>query len=363
MESTEERDNRLNDFWLRFFGAPILAAMAVALGRNLYPLLEPESNAKLFILMLSLVIVVWESNRYILLYMRRKNPGIRNTKQRILKTYVLYTLNAFFFLTVYVLLTDFFNVYVSFKWTVTSTSIFYCCNLLFTYCMVAIYEGIYFFRHWKRSTMEMELLKRESLQTQYESLKNQVNPHFLFNSLNSLSSLIEEDTDKAEQFVQEMSNVYRYLLQSNDKLLTTLKAEMDFINAYFFLLRTRFSENLKYEIDVPEKFLSWQIPPLTLQLLVENAVKHNIVSSGKPLTIKIYMNTDNLLVVTNNRQVKTQSVLSNKIGLNNISVKYKLLSQPDIMVEQTDTKFEVKLTLIPEDVIMGTTHESIIYSN
>jgi LytS/YehU family sensor histidine kinase len=152
-------------------------------------------------------------------------------------------------------------------------------------------------------------------------------------------------------------------LQSNDKLLTTLKAEMDFIHAYFFLLRTRFSENMKYEIDVPEKFLSWQIPPLTLQLLVENAVKHNIVSSGKPLTIKIYMDTDNLLVVTNNRQVKTQSVLSNKIGLNNISVKYKLLSQPDIMVEQTDTKFEVKLTLIPEDVIMGTTNESIIYSN
>ena len=135
MESTEERDNRLNDFWLRIFGAPILAAMAVALGRNLYPLLEPESNATLFILMLSLVIVVWESNRYILLYMRKKNPGIRNTKKRILKTYVLYTLNAFFFLTVYVVLTDFFNVYLSFKWTVRSTSIFYCCNLILTYCM------------------------------------------------------------------------------------------------------------------------------------------------------------------------------------------------------------------------------------
>jgi len=346
----EERDNKLHDSWLRLFGTPVLAFIMTVFASKLFTGLEAEPGPKLFIMMLALTFVTWESSRQILLAARKKYPGIKHTQQRIVRTFIYYTINVFVITGMYMLITIQFHLYISYSWTLSMTVLFISFMFLNTYTLGGVYEGIYFFRHWKRSTLETEQLKRESLQTQFESLKNQVNPHFLFNSLNSLSSLIEEDTDRAEQFVQEMSQVYRYLLQTNDKPLTTLGIELDFIKAYFYLLKTRFSEGLKEEISIPGKYLDWQIPPLTLQLLVENAVKHNVVSSAKPLTIKIFINTNNELIVANNLQKKSQSVLSNKIGLENIAVKYRLLNQGEIVITETAGSFEVKVPLIGKEV-------------
>ncbi|MBK6837087.1 MAG: histidine kinase [Bacteroidetes bacterium] len=164
--------------------------------------------------------------------------------------------------------------------------------------------------------------------------------------MNSLSSLVEEDQEKAVQFIAELSRVYRYLLQTNEKELTTLNAELEFIEAYYFLLQTRFGSGVKLIVDILPSFREFLIPPLTLQILVENAVKHNVVSSNKPLVIRISSDALGNLMVDNNLQKKTQSVPSSGMGLANITSKYKLLNQSEVIIRTTEDNFQVKLPLI-----------------
>lgn len=355
-EKSRENIYQLNDGMLRIIGIPAISIVATFLCAPAFPGVEQEPKGRLLGLMFLLTFVTWSCCRFILLWTRRKFPEIRNTRQRILYTYLLYTLASAVIVTLYIIASKLFHWYTVFEWSVGMVMVFFLINLFFCYTMGAIYESIYFFRHWKRTTLETEQLKREGLQTRYDSLKNQVNPHFLFNSLNSLSTLIEEDADRAEEFVQEMSRVYRYLLQSNDRVLTSLSLELDFIKAYFYLLKTRFNEGIRLEINVPEKYSESQVPPLTLQLLVENAVKHNVVSAAKPLIIKIFVDENKQLVVSNNRQPKTQVVISNKIGLENIRVKYKLLNQPVIQVRDTAVAFEVIVPLIDKEAFVDSSN-------
>ncbi|MBC7904331.1 MAG: histidine kinase [Gemmatimonadaceae bacterium] len=209
----------------------------------------------------------------------------------------------------------------------------------------SFHEGFAFYEKWKKVTNEAEELKRENLQTQLESLKAQVNPHFLFNSLNSLSSLISEDPSKAEKFLDEMCKVYRYLLRNNEDDMTTLKAEMQFLASYFHLLKTRYGDSLSIHTEICEEFMEYQLPSLTLQMLVENAVKHNAMMKDLPLFIKIKTEKGKL-IVTNNLQRKVRKVSSNKIGLSNIVKKYKLLKQEAIVVNDDGKDFAVVVPLI-----------------
>jgi sensor histidine kinase YesM len=202
-----------------------------------------------------------------------------------------------------------------------------------------IHESVYTFERWAQTLSETEKLKKANLQSQLEGLKQQVNPHFLFNSLNSLSSLIDEDPDRAEAFVEELSSVYRYLLQNNVAELTSLATEVRFIRSYFHLQQTRYGNGLTMEIDVADEWAEAQLPPLTLQLLVENAVKHNIVAADQPLHIQIRTDSTGQLIVANNLQRKTsradrRAVLSNGVGLANIATKYELLGQPAVRIEE-----------------------------
>jgi two-component system, LytTR family, sensor kinase len=217
--------------------------------------------------------------------------------------------------------------------------------------VLAIFISIYLFQKWKIVLLESEQLKRERLQTQLDSLKNQVNPHFLFNSLNSLSALIEDDQSKAQLFVYELARVYRYLLQSDDKELTDVKSELAFMDAYAFVLKTRFGENISLHIQVSEAAKQLMIPPFTLQLLVENAVKHNVVSRTRPLKISIYTEGGDKLIVSNNLQSKTTVVPFNKVGLANIAAKYLLLSGKKLDIEQTALTFKVVLPLLSNQVL------------
>lgn len=134
--------------------------------------------------------------------------------------------------------------------------------LLFVTIIAGIYEGIYYFSQWKQTEVEAEILKNENLQTKLESLKTQINPHFLFNSLGTLSSLIEEEPEKAQCFVSDMSSVYRYLLQTSENSLTTLQHELDFIKAYIQVLQTRFSEGLQIDIAIDPAFLHYRLPAI-----------------------------------------------------------------------------------------------------
>ena len=189
-------------------------------------------------------------------------------------------------------------------------------------------------------------LQKENLQSQFEVLKQQVNPHFLFNSLNVLTSLIKVDPDLAELFTERLSKVYRYVLENKDKDLVPLSTEMDFIKAYIFLLDTRFAHKVHVELNVDEKDLDSFIVPLALQLLVENAIKHNTFSRKSPLHIRLFVDEKGYLNIINNLQTRQTQMNSTGIGLVNISKRYSLLSEVQPVFEMTQEAFIAKIPLI-----------------
>lgn len=212
--------------------------------------------------------------------------------------------------------------------------------------VTCIHEGVYAFELWQQKLLETEKLRKANLQTQFESLKQQINPHFLFNCLNSLSSLIEEDPELATQFIDEMSNVYRYLLRSNESELTTLESELNFAGSYFHLLSTRYGSNLRLEEEIDPAYRSHMLPPLTLQLLMENVVKHNVIMPQQPLYIRLVTTEEGRLVVSNNLQRRTVTIPSSRIGLANIATKYGLLGQGEISIDESLHSFSVSLPLL-----------------
>jgi LytS/YehU family sensor histidine kinase len=176
-------------------------------------------------------------------------------------------------------------------------------------------------------------------------LKTQVNPHFLFNNLNTLCSIIPEDPKTAVVFVQQLSKVYRHILEVQDEQSIPLKDELDVMKAYSFLLQTRFGNNLDITIDVPEEKLAKRIIPLSLQILMENAIKHNIVSSDKPLKVNVSA-LNGRLVVSNNLQKKNQVNESTGIGLDNIRNRCRLLCNGQVEVTESGNSFTVSIPLI-----------------
>jgi sensor histidine kinase YesM len=207
-----------------------------------------------------------------------------------------------------------------------------------------LYEGVTYFEKWKAAMLEAEQLEKLSLETQFQSLQSQLNPHFLFNSFNVLSSLITENPRKAEDFVDELSNVYRYLLRSNEQETASLKEEMRFARSFFHLLETRHETGITLETKISPTLLNKRLPALALQILLENAVKHNEINAVKPLQIEIF-ERGNSLVVRNNLQPKKTRVASNQIGLSNLSQRYGLLGIPGFSAGQSGKFFEAVLPL------------------
>ncbi|UFH57143.1 sensor histidine kinase [Spirosoma sp. KNUC1025] len=208
------------------------------------------------------------------------------------------------------------------------------------------YENIYNFGYWQQSRQEVEILSKAQLQTQLDALRQQVNPHFLFNSLNSLISLIDENPKQAGAYAEELSSVYRYLLRSNESSLVPLSSELAFIDSYYHLLKTRHGASLLLETNILPGMEARQLPPLTLQLLIENAVKHNILLPEQPLIIALSTTDEQHLIVSNNLQRKPHRVLSNGVGLHNILSKYEMLGQPAPTIEDDGHEFRVTLPLV-----------------
>ncbi|MFZ6051089.1 sensor histidine kinase [Halocola ammonii] len=207
-----------------------------------------------------------------------------------------------------------------------------------------ILTSIGFLHSWRTSALEAEKYKAEMNLYKYESLRNQINPHFLFNSLNVLSSLVYEDQKLAVRFIRQLSEVYRYVLDSKDKELVTLSHELEFLEAYLFLLQIRFEENLKLELDLePQEDL--MVVPMVFQMLLENAVKHNEVSSTHPLSVKIYREGD-FAVVENKIQRKSAGENSKRVGLQNIRARYQSLTDKDVKVEENQDTFRVVFPLL-----------------
>jgi LytS/YehU family sensor histidine kinase len=217
--------------------------------------------------------------------------------------------------------------------------------------VVGAHEVVHNFFELRRMDKEREELKKAHLQSQLDSLKSQVNPHFLFNSLNTLLSLISTSPERAERFVEELSSVYRYLLQTNQHELATLRQELDFAHSYFHLLKTRFGAGIELTLRIDDDLLEHRLPSLTLQLLLENAVKHNVIAAATPLAISIRTEYGGhaeagRLVVRNNLQRKVQQVPSSRMGLNNIITKLKLLNQTEAVITEDEDFFTVTLPLL-----------------
>lgn len=210
---------------------------------------------------------------------------------------------------------------------------------------IAMNESIYSYHKWKETKLEAEQLSKENLRTQLNSLLQQINPHFLFNSLNTLSALIDENPQDAQKYLSDLSKVYRYLLRTNENELATLANEINFIDSYFHLLQTRFGKGVKLLKNIQAEDYNKMLPPLTLQLLVENAVKHNTVGKTKPLVIEITASGE-YLTVRNNLQRKVLKVESGKVGLSNIAEKYRLINKSSIEISETDDYFSVTVPLI-----------------
>jgi sensor histidine kinase YesM len=200
--------------------------------------------------------------------------------------------------------------------------------------------------HTQLISIELERIKAAHVSAQFELLKQQVNPHFLFNSLNTLKSMVDTQDMHSSEFILKLSDFYRFTLENRVNDLITLREELQILDAYLFLLKARFEEGIAMEIDLPQNTSAFAIPPFTLQLLAENCIKHNVISLDMPLTIKLYAEGD-FLIMENNLQPKLEPEPSTGMGLENINQRYLHLSGSQILVEKQANVFNVKLPLIP----------------
>lgn len=206
-----------------------------------------------------------------------------------------------------------------------------------------ISNAILFFKNWKEAAVQQEKLKREQLALQYETLKSQVNPHFLFNNLNTLTSLIASYPDKAIDFVKKLSEVYRYVLDQKDTELVDMDTELKFVESYVFLQQIRFGANLNVQVDIPQK--NFKVIPLSIQMLVENAIRHNEISDRYPLDIRIYLKDDHYLTIENKLQKKSGSEGSGS-GIQNIKSRYQFFTDKDLIIGISKDYFRISIPLI-----------------
>ena len=216
--------------------------------------------------------------------------------------------------------------------------------ILVSFGVIIIIVTIGFFRKWKSSLLEAERFKAEMLRYKYESLQNQINPHFLFNSFNVLSDLVYEDQKKAVIFIKQMSQLFRYVLDSRDRELVPLAEELEFISSFVFLLQTRFEDKLSIKVEMKTE-KDELIVPMTLQLLIENGVKHNEISTSKPLNIVISRH-DDYIKVMNNLQLKHVGNDSKETGLSNIMQQYSYFTDRKIVIDQTEQYYSVKVPVL-----------------
>lgn len=232
----------------------------------------------------------------------------------------------------------------------------YLVTIIMTFVVTLAFHTFYFYKAYQESRLKEQKIIAGTANAKFESLKNQIDPHFLFNSLNVLSSLIEENPENAQQFTTSLSKIYRYVLEQKDKELVTVSEELTFAKTYMKLLKMRFENSITFELPTDFENPDAKVVPLSLQLLLENTIKHNVVSENKPLHIKIYIK-DNFLVVENNLQKKEVLQDRKGVGLQNIVSRYAILSERKVLIDETKETFAVYLPILTKQIsIMETTN-------
>ncbi len=327
---------------IRLVGVPLLTLLFF-----LFESTDPVYYRYVMIWSCLMALILWEGNGMLakLLeahYSWRKNAGARIVVQ--LTSSLLFTL-WLTFLSDKILHDVVYNGQFSYLIFKRDFSFFALISILYN----AIYSGEHFFREWRKSLVEAEKLKTEQLAAQYEMLRNQVNPHFLFNSINTLIGLIQEDKELAVEYGHEFAKVYRYVLEQSKKELVSLEDELGLIKTHITLLKARFGDQLKINLNIDE-IQGYLLPPLTLQMLLENAIKHNIINKQSKLKIDFVQKADKL-VISNNINRKKLNGTSTGLGLDNIRKRFNYLSDREVTVEESENVFRVILPLLLENVI------------
>ena len=216
--------------------------------------------------------------------------------------------------------------------------------LMLTIIANILYLAFYSYNSYSKETISAVISEREQIDLQINALKSQLSPHFLFNNLNTISSLIHKDQTRAEKFIRKMAQSYQYILNSYDTTLVTLKQELDFVESSMHLLQTRFKNTGQLDIQLTPEELEIKVPTLTIQMLVENAIKHNVSTQDNPVLINIHSDGKNIFV-SNNKTESPKNVISTKVGLSNIANRYKLLGHDEIEIHDNSI-FSVKLPFI-----------------
>ncbi|UOG73620.1 histidine kinase [Hymenobacter tibetensis] len=341
---------RINDYRLRLIGIPVLSLAITLLtasshGTWTLPLFIVDWAISLY-----LTSVLWLLNRTLWHWLLRRFPHVDETKRRLWMLAglsVLGTSGATVLLRMplHWLLPQYFHL----DFQSQLSSIFF--NLFPTVAVLTLYETLYFFRQWEQNVRRSEQLQSAGTQSQLEALQSQLDPHFLFNTLNTLSALIEPDNKQAQQFVEQLADVYRYVLLTRDKPTVPLAEELAFVDTYLALHKVRFRDNLRITVDVPAPALGARVAPLSVQLLVENALKHNVASRDFPLELRLSAHiSGSYFTVENTLRPRTAGLApSTGMGLANVRHRYQLLqaSQP-VVVSADKGFFRVQLPLLPE---------------
>jgi histidine kinase len=298
MKESTKKYLGFNDTLLWAIGIPLIAALIPFFFFG-HKTSDPLSQLLIaWAISLSMTIAYWIGTRAIVIFWHKRLPEAPHVIRRILLQIATVLVYSFFVETSFNILLERLVLPELTEHPVSGLA----STFLIIFLVMAIHEVIYLYAQWRHALVEHERVKREHLRSQLEGLRNQVNPHFLFNSLNTLMSIVTDDQDLAVRYLQKLSSVFRHVLENRNEQLILLSEELEFLNNYIFLQKERFRENLHVVIEIPDKFKSNAIVPLALQLLFENAIKHNIISTKKPLTIEAYINDDNKLEIKNNLQ-------------------------------------------------------------
>lgn len=302
------------------------------------------SKLELFITLLAVVLFVWEMNRLVEVNLSRISAALKNKVHPLIVLFLGSLINVAI-VCIAVLALLYLVVGIDFPIQSSHATLLMAFGFrvnLFLNCINAI---VFYINRTKKAQLEAEQFKKISVEAQFEALRNQINPHFLFNSFNVLSSLVYKDADTSARFIAQLSIVYRYLLYNQEKKIVALHEELEFIRAYLFLLEIRFGENLIIKLGSLDGEQDFYVAPATLQMLIENAIKHNVVSKKNPLTIHIYRDHD-FLVISNNLQIKEVKEPSTQVGLKNIISRYVFLSNREVSVRTENNRFTVRIPLL-----------------
>lgn len=338
-----------DDLWFAITGILILSLSAVYIFKTPSDRLTSVEIVVTLVASLFFSAFDWLINRFILIGLRKRYPSLKDSIKRL----------AFLFLgiLVTVVVVDFigvslvssFSENISYNFQERTRSLVVV--VLLTIMTMAIYEAVYFFVLLKKSIREEEQAKQAIIQAQLDTLRNQAQPHFFFNTLNTLRDIIDQSPkEDAKQFVDKLSDIYRFLLESGNTNLISLKDELKFVKAYIHIQSERFGENLKLNWNIPEALSGIMIVPMSLQLLLENAIKHNVISRAKPLEVNISIK-DDYIIVDNRIQKKSTQLPSTKIGLKNIETRYALISNRSVQIANDGSEFSVSLPLLKDSMI------------